>query len=92
MKIYNGKDLLINRLYQRQLEDKKKENVCPEEKTASDSLAISSEAARIRESVKTAMELAEVRAEKVEAIKEKLENGTYILDSEKIAESILKNK
>lgn len=60
-------------------------------KVQNDKMQISDKAKDIIQSKKELQKRPEVRTEKVAALKEKINNGTYKVDSEKIAAKILKN-
>jgi negative regulator of flagellin synthesis FlgM len=60
-------------------------------KVQNDKMQISDKAKDIIQSKKELQNRPEVRTEKVAALKERIENGSYKVDSEKIAAKILKN-
>lgn len=60
-------------------------------KVQNDKMQISDKAKDIIQSKKELKNRPEVRAEKVAALKESIQNGNYNVDSEKIAAKILKN-
>lgn len=92
MKIYDKASMQVNRLYQKQVEteNKQKKQGVSEEKN--DSIILSAEAAMVQKAAKAAAELDEVRVEKVDQIKEEIEQGTFKLDNKKIAEAMLKEQ
>jgi negative regulator of flagellin synthesis FlgM len=92
MKIYDKSGMPVSRLYQKQVETEKKQKGRAVSEEKSDSIILSAKAAMVQKAAKAAAEQDEVRVEKVEQIKEEIEQGTYDLDSKKIAEAMLKKK
>ncbi len=58
----------------------------------SDTIEVSSEGIIRTEAFRSAMSASEVRQEKVRAIKEKLANGQYFIDTKQLALNILKSE
>ena len=81
--------------YVNNIDDKQKTEKTPEkaENTAAktDTVNISDAAKEIQEVRKELDNIPEVRAEKVEQLKNQIENGTYEIKSEEIAEKMLKD-
>jgi negative regulator of flagellin synthesis FlgM len=73
--------------YQKMQQNDNTEN----KKVQNDKMQISDRAKDIIQSKKELQKRPEVRTEKVAALKERIENGSYKVDSEKIAAKILKN-
>ena len=65
-------------------------NAVPKEVLTEDKVALSSEARQIQEAKKIIDSLPDIREEKVAEIRERIENGTYRVDSEKIAFRMIK--
>ena len=59
---------------------------------AGDRISVSADAALRTSAFSTAMSAADVRHEKVEAIKQSLENGTYTIDNRKIATKLVQDE
>jgi negative regulator of flagellin synthesis FlgM len=57
--------------------------------SADDKVELSSRATDLKEMQAQAMATPDVRSEKVDAIKMKVDNGTYQIDNEKIAEKLI---
>ncbi|MBS4032684.1 MAG: flagellar biosynthesis anti-sigma factor FlgM [Clostridiales bacterium] len=87
MKIYNNKGLPPEQIYRRQQEDKRTDAERPGGQAGTDSLSISGQAAKMRDAAKASDE---VRAEKVEQIQKALAEGTYAVDSKKLADAMLR--
>ena len=92
MKIYDKYGMPVNRLYQNQVETEKKQKGRAVSEEKNDSVVLSVEAAMIQKAAKAAAEQDEIRVEKVDQIREEIEQGTFKVDSKKIAEAMLKNK
>jgi negative regulator of flagellin synthesis FlgM len=92
MKIHDSNGLQLNKLYRAQADDKKAGKAREEEKRTADTLAISTEAAQLREAVKEAARMEEVRTEKVAELREALEKGTFQTDSDKLAAAMLRQR
>lgn len=90
MKINDKSGMPVNRLYQKQLETEKKQKDRAVSEEKNDSVILSAEAAMVQKAMKAAAELDEVRVEKVDQIKEEIEQRTFVIDSKKIAEAMLK--
>ncbi|MEC9490263.1 MAG: flagellar biosynthesis anti-sigma factor FlgM [Halanaerobiales bacterium] len=73
--------------YKKMQQNQNKEN----KKVQNDKMQISDKAKDIIQSKKELQKRPEVRTEKVAALKERIENGSYKVDSKKIAVKILKN-
>jgi negative regulator of flagellin synthesis FlgM len=73
--------------YQKMQQNDNTEN----KKVQNDKMQISDKAKDIIQSKKELQKRPEVRTEKVATLKERIENGSYKVDSEKIAAKILKN-
>lgn len=88
-----GKDLLnkVQELNQSKNQVKKNETK-KEDGPVSDRISLSGRAKEIAELKKQIDELPEIRAEKVEALKKAIENGTYEVDSLKVAQKILEEE
>lgn len=85
MKINNNKIGEIQRKYFQQKRGLEKVN-----KTRSkDSMSISAKARQINNIDKILADIPDVRADKVESLKKAISNGTYEIDSKKIAAKIL---
>ena len=65
-------------------------NAAPKEGLSEDKVALSSEAKQIQEAKRIVDSLPDIREEKVAEIRERIENGTYRVDSEKIAFRMIK--
>lgn len=87
MKISNH-GLPVGKIYQ---QAEKKTN-CAEKKTAeaSDSLTLSADVHKVAEAVKAVRQMADVRQEKVEELRQAIAEGRYQVDSEKLAAAMLK--
>ncbi len=66
----------------------KTQNVAPQPK--GDSVKLSDDAKMMAQARGVASETPDVRAEKVAALREQVQNGTYKIDNERVAEGILK--
>jgi len=88
-----GKDLLnkVQELNQSKNQVKKNETK-KEGEPVSDRISLSGRAKEIAELKRQIDELPEIRAEKVEALKKAIENGTYEIDSLKVAQKILEEE
>jgi len=88
-----GKDILkkIHELNQNQNHVKKNETKKEGEPVA-DRISLSGRAKEIAELKRQIDELPDIRAEKVEALKKAIENGTYEIDSLKVAQKILEEE
>ena len=62
----------------------------PERSLSEDKVALSSEAKQIQEAKKLVDALPDIREDKVAEIRERIENGTYSVDSDKIAFRMIK--
>ena len=65
-------------------------NGAPKEVLTEDKVALSSEAKQIQAAKRIVDSLPDIREEKVAEIRERIENGTYRVDSEKIAFRMIK--
>ncbi len=92
MKISDNSGVPVNRLYQKQIEAGKKQKGRNVSEEKNDSVSLSPEAAMVQKAAKAALEHDEVRTEKINQIKEELEQGAYALDSKEIAEAMLKKE
>jgi len=92
MKVHNNTGVPLEKLYQRQPEEKQGEAVRRQEEQRTDALAISGEAARVRETARAAEALEEVRMEKVQPVMASILQGTFAADSSKIAAAMLNRK
>ena len=81
--------------YVNQVQDKDKADAAaeqPEQKQSkADTVALSDAAKDIQEAQKQLEAIPEVREDKVAQLKEQIENGTYEIDEEKLADKILKD-
>lgn len=85
----NNNNLNLNKITQYLKQSQQNENTA-DKKVQNDKMQISKEAKEIITAKKELAKQPQLRKEKVRAIKAKLDNGTYEVDSKKIAESILK--
>ena len=78
-----------------QVQDKDKVDAAAEQKeqqqAKADTVALSSAAKDIQEAQKQLEAIPDVREEKVAQLKEQIENGTYEIDAEKIADKMIKD-
>ncbi|MBS3886735.1 MAG: flagellar biosynthesis anti-sigma factor FlgM [Firmicutes bacterium] len=91
MKIDNGKGIQLANLYQRQQLEEKQGGAqkAAANKTAADSLAISGDAAKMRELLQTAAQPPEVNTARIEELKNAIARGEYLTDSKKISAAML---
>jgi negative regulator of flagellin synthesis FlgM len=89
------KDSVNIEAYVNQVQDKDKVDATSEQagkqQTKSDTVVLSDAAKRIQEAKKQLEAIPDVREDKVAQLKEQIENGTYKIDEEKIADKILKD-
>ena len=81
--------------YVNQVQDKDKVDGASEQpeqqQTKADTVALSNAAKDIQEAQKQLEAIPDVREDKVAQLKEQIENGTYEIDEEKIADKMLKD-
>jgi negative regulator of flagellin synthesis FlgM len=89
------KDSVNIEAYVNQVQEKDKVDAAAEQKdqqqAKADTVALSSAAKDIQEAQRKLDAIPDVREEKVAQIKEQIENGTYEMDAEKIADKMLKD-
>ena len=89
------KDSVNIEAYVNQVQDKDKVDAAAEQKeqqqAKADTVALSSAAKDIQEAQKQLEAIPDVREDKVAQLKEQIENGTYEIDAEKIADKMLKD-
>ena len=89
------KDSVNIEAYVNQVQDKDKVDAASEQqeqqKTKADTVALSNAAKNIQEAQKQLAAIPDVREDKVAQLKEQIENGTYEIDEEKIADKMLKD-
>ena len=84
------RDAYVKQISQQQKEDAaSKPGVKPVEKA--DTVQISEEARELQEAQKVSENIPDVEVEKVAEIKKKIENGTYEVKPDKIAENMVKD-
>lgn len=88
MKI-NNNDINMNKIMKAYQNLNQKENNNVNQKSKSDQVNISNEAKEIRNIKETLENKPEIRQEKVDQIKTQIQNGTYKVDSQKVAEKII---
>lgn len=81
--------------YVNQVQDKDKVDATSEQpekqQTKADTVVLSDTAKKIQETQKQLEAIPDVREDKVAQLKEQIENGTYEIDEEKIADKMLKD-
>ncbi|MGD8989909.1 MAG: flagellar biosynthesis anti-sigma factor FlgM [Desulfobacterales bacterium] len=89
------KDSVNIEAYVNQVQDKDKIDAAAEQKeqqqAKADTVALSNAAKNIQQAQKELEALPDVREDKVAELKEQIENGTYEIDAEKIADKMLKD-
>jgi len=89
------KDSVNIEAYVNQVQDKDKVDATSEQpekqETKSDTVVLSDTAKKIQEAQKQLEAIPDVREDKVAQLKEQIENGTYEIDEEKIADKMLKD-
>ena len=89
------KDSVNIESYVNQVQDKDKVDAASEQpqqqQTKADTVALSNAAKDIQEAQKQLEAIPDVREDKVAQLKEQIENGTYEIDEEKIADKMLKD-
>jgi negative regulator of flagellin synthesis FlgM len=89
------KDSVNIEAYVNQVQDKDKVQTTPEkaekQQTKTDTVVLSDAAKRIQEAKKQLDAIPDIREDKVAQLKEQVENGTYEIDAEKIADKMLKD-
>jgi negative regulator of flagellin synthesis FlgM len=89
------KDSVNIEAYVNQVQDKDKVDAAAEQKeqqqAKADTVALSSAAKDIQEAQKQLEAIPDVREDKVAQLKEQIENGTYEIDADKIADKMLKD-
>ena len=89
------KDSVNIEAYVNQVQDKDKVEATPEkaekQQAKTDTVVLSDAAQRIQEARKQLDALPDVREDKVAQLKQQIENGTYEIDAEKIADKMLKD-
>ena len=89
------KDTVNIEAYVNQVQNKDKADAASEQpetqQAKADTVALSNTAQKIQEAQKQLEAIPDVREDKVAQLKEQIENGTYEIDEEKIADKILKD-
>ena len=89
------KDSVNIEAYVNQVQDKDKAQATSEkaekQQTKTDTVVLSDAAKRIQEAKKQLDSIPDIREDKVAQLKEQIENGTYEIDEEKIADKMLKD-
>jgi negative regulator of flagellin synthesis FlgM len=89
------KDSVNIEAYVNQVQDKDKVDATSEQpekqETKSDTVVLSDTAKKIQETQTQLKAIPDVREDKVALLKEQIENGTYEIDEEKIADKMLKD-
>jgi negative regulator of flagellin synthesis FlgM len=89
------KDAVNIEAYVNQVQDKNKVDVAPEQPekqpAKADTVVLSDTAKKVQEAQKQLEAIPDVREDKVAQIKEQIENGTYEMDEEKIADKMIKD-
>ena len=89
------KDSVNIEAYVNQVQDKDKVDATSEQpekqETKSDTVVLSDTAKKIQETQTQLKAIPDVREDKVALLKEQIENGTYEIDEEKIADNMLKD-
>jgi negative regulator of flagellin synthesis FlgM len=89
------KDTVNIEAYVNQVQNKDKADAASEQpeaqQTKADTVALSNTAQKIQEAQKQLEAIPDVREDKVAQLKEQIENRTYKIDEEKIADNILKD-
>jgi negative regulator of flagellin synthesis FlgM len=88
MKI-NNNDINMNKIMKAYQNLNQQDNNNVNKKTKSDQVSISNEAKEIQNIKETLENKPEIRQEKVDQIKNQIQNGNYQVDSQKIAEKII---
>jgi flagellar biosynthesis anti-sigma factor FlgM len=93
MKIYGGEGSgKVDSYIKTKVSNKKKEAMTgsSQEAKATDSVEISQTSAEIRRAKEVIKEQPEIRTEKVRVVKKEVDEGTYKVDGEKVAEKIIR--
>lgn len=85
---YN-KNKISNKQKVLDLKDTKSKEISNDNAIQKDAVSISSDAKYLNIALKALKNIPDVREDKVKELTEKIENGTYYIDSKKIAEKIL---
>lgn len=89
------KDSVNIEAYANQVQEKDKVDAAAEQpekqQNKADTVALSNAAKNIQEAQKQLEAIPDVREDKVAELKEQIENGTYEIDAEKIADKMLKD-
>ncbi len=89
------KDSVNIEAYVNQVQEKDKVDAAAEQpekqQNKADTVALSNAAKNIQEAQKQLEAIPDVREDKVAQLKEQIENGTYEMDAEKIADKMLKD-
>ena len=89
------KDSVNIEAYVKQVQDKDKVDATSEQpekqQTKADTVVLSDTAKKVQEAQKQLEAIPDVREDKVAQLKEQIENGTYEIDEEKIADKMLKD-
>jgi len=89
------KDSVNIEAYVNQIQDKDKVDAPPEQpekqQTKADTVVLSETAKKIQEAQRQLEAIPDVREDKVAQLKEQIENGTYEINEEKIADKMLKD-
>jgi negative regulator of flagellin synthesis FlgM len=80
----------VNQVQDKEKNDEKAEEAAKQQQKA-DTVELSDTAQKIQEAKKQLESIPDVREEKVARLKEQIENGTYEIDAEKIADKMLKD-
>jgi negative regulator of flagellin synthesis FlgM len=80
----------INQVQDKEKIDEKSEEAAKQQQKA-DTVELSDTAQKIQEAKKQLESIPDVREEKVARLKEQIENGTYEIDADKIADKMLKD-
>ena len=88
MKI-NNNDIIMNKIMKAYQNLNQQDNNNVNKKTKSDQVSISNETKEIQNIKETLENKPEIRQEKVDQIKNQIQNGNYQVDSQKIAEKII---
>ena len=89
------KDSVNIEAYVNQVQDKDKVDATSEQpekqQTKADTVVLSDTAKKVQEAQKQLETIPDVREDKVAQLKEQIENGTYEMDEEKIADKMMKD-
>jgi negative regulator of flagellin synthesis FlgM len=89
------KDAVNIEAYVNQVQDKNKADAAPaqpdKQPAKTDTVVLSDTAKKVQKAQKQLEALPDVREDKVAQLKEQIENGTYEMDEEKIADKMMKD-